>query len=405
MTRRRLAQVGIRGASALVFVERLRSGHDVVRVQWRESGRVQTRSWPLSAESKRIARAFAEGTVERLQRRGVTQMERLTIGQLFDRYVAARAPEWREKTRVTTVSRWRMVTNHVPPTTFADLVTPETLDELRGLLRPHYAPNQVAHAIQLVKSIWKLARARRWLTENPLDGYENRLAKDERPTDVPEFGPAEVARILAALDYRKSREWRLWVAVQLACLLGPRQRSLFGLELTDVDLAARVVHWRPELDKRAKERWQPLPRDAVFAIRVARLWRARIGYRGPYLLPPVQERRQGPWVYQAAVEMLHRVCRRVGVPVIKHRAFHGFRRYAAKNVLGLTGSIKAAGDWIGDDDVRTLTRSYLKQRPEEQREIARALGSPGVARAKGHRNAARPGNQVATGAAEDSVSA
>lgn len=405
MTRRRLATVGMRGASAIVFAERLTSGNDLVRVQWREAGRLHTRSWPLSAEGKRIARAFAEGTVERLQRRGVRAEERLTVRAVFDRYLAARTPEWREKTRVTTVTRWRVFTNLVSPATFADLVTPETLDEVRVVLRRRYAPNQVAHVVQLVKSVWKLARARRWIPENSLEGYENRLAKDERPTDVPEYTPEEVGRILGALDYRKAREWRLWVAVQLASLLGPRQRSLFGLELGDVDLTARVVHWRPELDKRAKERWQPLPRDAVFAVRVALVWRARLGYRGPYLLPPVQERRQGPWVYQAAVEMLHSTCRRVGVPVVKHRAFHGFRRHAARNVLGLTGSIKAAGDWIGDDDVRTLTRSYLKRRPEEQREIANALSSPRAARAKESRTDNRPGNQVATGAAEESVSA
>lgn len=385
--RRHLYTIGMRGSSAAVFAERLASGQQVVRVQWREGGRRLTKTWPYSAEHKRIAKLTAEGIVDRLERMGVSAVQRFTIGELFDKYVLAKESGWRRASRVNEINRWRVFTLIVPATTFADLVTEDTLDEFRATVKGRYAPNQIVQVIAQVKRVWKLAAARRWLPFNILAGYENRLAKDEAPKDIPEYTPAEVAKLENAFDFRKPREWRIWVALHLAALLGPRERSLFALEWRDVDLTARTVRWRPEVDKRAKERYQPLPLEAVFAFRVAMVWRRRIGYTGAYVFPTAERPgvKRGSRVgrtgdraysYSAAVEQLHRGCRLVGVPVIKHRAFHGLRRHAAGQVLAATGSIKAAGDWIGDTDVRTLTRSYLKKRPEEQRELARALRMP-----------------------------
>lgn len=387
MNRHRIDKFGIRGASAIVFTETLPSKLDVVRVQWREGGRLRTRSFPLSAGAKREARAFAQGTVERLQRIGTATVERITVAQLFDRYFAHRSPQWREKTRVTTRARWHCFQNLVGPNKMADAVSADVLDEIRGELLERYAANQVVQIIALAKAVWRLGSSRGWVLANKLAQYDNRLAKDAAPLDVPEYAPDEVAAILAQFDRKKAREWRMWVAVTLACIHGPRQRALFGLEWRDVDLTARTIRWRPELDKRGKDRTHPLPRASFRALCVALKWRTRIGYTGPFVLPPVQHggvvrfgdrvSRDGHgYTYQAAVGMLHGACRAAGVPVVKHRAFHGFRRYAAKTVYILTGDLKAAGDWIGDNDIRTLTRSYLKNRPEEQLAIARQLALP-----------------------------
>jgi hypothetical protein len=52
---------------------------------------------------------------------------------------------------------------------------------------------------------------------------------------------------------------------------------------------------------------------------------------------------------------------------------HGFRRYVADNVLSLTGNLACAGQYIGDTDIRTLSRSYVRARPDELRDVANAI--------------------------------
>jgi hypothetical protein len=63
------------------------------------------------------------------------------------------------------------------------------------------------------------------------------------------------------------------------------------------------------------------------------------------------------------------------VPWVKGRAFHGFRKHAAGEVHRLTGSERAAADWIGDTDVKVVRRHYLKKRAEEQRGVAEQLNT------------------------------
>ncbi len=183
---------------------------------------------------------------------------------------------------------------------------------------------------------------------------------------------------MAALDYRNSRTWRTWVAVQVASLLGPRQNALLNVEWRDIDLCTRTVRWRAELDKRGRERVQPLPREAVFAFRVAAVWRRRLGYGGRFVFPPVQARRgDRPWTYAALSAQLAAAEGRAGIAHVAYRGMHGFRRGACKNVLAVTGGdLNKAGEWIGDTDLRTLKRSYLKSRPEELREVANLLRMP-----------------------------
>lgn len=189
MNRRRIVKYGIRGASATVFSLTLPSGLQLVRVQWRECGRIRTKSLPLSPDSKREAKAYAKGVVQRLQRTGSATLERITVAQLFDRYYAAQSPKWREKTRTTTKARWQCFQNQVGANTMADLVSADTLDEVRAERRSRYAANQVVQTISLAKAVWRLAGSRRWIPDNPLAQYENRMGKDEAPLNVPEYSP------------------------------------------------------------------------------------------------------------------------------------------------------------------------------------------------------------------------
>lgn len=366
---------GLRGARARVTVERLASNAEVVRCQWWEGGRKLVRSWPNTAENRRVAKAYAEGTVERLQRAGVTVLTRYTAHELVERYFLSKRPEWRPATITNTANKWKALWLYLAPSTHADLVTPETLDEIRDRMRKDQrAASQIAGHMTQIKAVWAFALERKLLTENRIASYKVRLGKDDRPMDIGEYTPAEATAILGALSYRSSRTWRPWAAITLAAVLGCRENALLNLRLPDIDLKARTVTWRAELDKLGRLRVQPLPRAAVYAFRIMAVWRRRMQYAGAWAFPPVQLRRgDRPWTAQSLTKALHDAEDRAGVDPMPYRAMHGLRRMAAKNILVLTGDLNAVGEWIGDRDLRVLKESYLKERPDELRALARRV--------------------------------
>lgn len=389
MTRTRIAEYGLRksGARALVFRQAVRGVPRTI-VEWREGERRKTESFPDTAEGRRHAKHYAQGVVERLSARR-TQKERLTLTQVFDRYVLAHAEAWREKTRVNEVRRWRYFAEAVGPHTFADLVTEDTLDEVRRALRAvrsaraktGIAPAQVAAILGNVKRVFKFAAKRKYLDHDPLASYTIRKAKDERPMNVAEFPPDEAARVIARFSPKDSRRWRAWVVATLAANQGTRVAAILKAHDADFDLGGRprVVTWRAINDKLGRERVQPLTRDAVHAVRVARVWRARLGYTGRYLVPAVRQGRRAqdlPWSYAALHRLVCEAELEAGVPHRPFRAMHGFRRMAGGNVLEATGDINAVGEWLGDVDLRVVKKSYLKERPDRLADLAAKLSTP-----------------------------
>lgn len=408
MARKEIARFGTHGRGVRVFVETFAGGRQaLVRAQWRENGLLKTESLPDSRQNQKTVRAYAEGVAERLRLQVATPAERMTMYQLGERYVLAHpVPEtWRPKTLKSFRDRWRLWLTFAGADRAADTVTHDTMDELRGALRAQdYAINQVANIVQTVKSVYRFARARKYLAENPLADYEMKLSRDQRRLEVPEWTNDEAARILAALDPRNSRQWRPYVAIVLDAVLGGRSNALLHLEWRDVDFGERTLRWRPELDKLAKDRVQPLPRAAVRVLRLARVWRHRLGYVGPYVIPSATSAGRGvarelkawqrdprhkqvglktrrvvrdrPYSYGALHYQLQEAAARASVRWIPYRAMHGFRRLVLGNALALTGNLVRAGQFIGDVDMRTLTRSYVRERPEDLRDVARAMMLP-----------------------------
>lgn len=381
MPRKLLWEFGTHGRAARVYVESWPSTdrQDLVRCEWRANGKRKTESLPDSRDNRRTMRAFAAGTAKRLALKGADEDQRLTMRELGERYVAAHpvGESWRPKTLKTWQQRWRVWVAFVTHERLIDTVTAETLDEFRAALRKQdFAVNQIANHVQMVKSVYRFARERRYLAENPIAEYRMNLSRDQRRLEVPEWTNEECAAILAQLSPKHGRQWRAYVAIQLDALLGGRSAALLGLEWRDVDMDRRTIRWRPELDKLARDREQPLPRAAVRAIRIARVWRARIGYQGPYVLPGArgaEQRAERHYTYQALNYQLQVAAKRAGVRWIPYRAMHGFRRMNLNDVLAATGNLTRAGQWIGDTDMRTLSRSYVRVRADELRDVAEKL--------------------------------
>lgn len=383
-----IATYGIARSGVYVRVAQVQlAAGPAVQVQWREAGARRKKAFPASPQGRAHAKAFAQGTHQRLSAVTGSEAPRLTLEQLFERYVLACEASWRPKTRTNEINRWRYFVQALGPNTFADLITPDTLDELRrklvksgGSRGQPIAPNQVHAILSNVCRVWRLAAARRWLEANPLAGYRIPRAKEDRAMDVPEFTPAEAAKLMQKLPAADSRRWRAHVACRIAGTQGPRVNALLLSHDADWDLSARTVRWRSETDKLGRERLQPLTHDAVAAVRIARIWRARLGYTGKYLIPAARGARRAddkPWSYQGLQQLLHRACVEAGVEVKAFRAMHGLRRMAAGNVLEATGGdLKAAGDWIGDTDLRVLLRSYAKKRDGKMVQVAAMIRMP-----------------------------
>lgn len=377
-TRTPITTVGRYGATVNVYAVTL-GGEAVARVEWRELGQRKTKTFRgPKRDREAMAKAFAEGTLERLRGGEVVAPKRYTVGELWGLYLVAQSVDWRPKTLLNARNRWKVFGDHVDPRTYADLVQPETLDTWRhallttptGKTGKPMARNQVAHHIQTVKAVWAWAKHRKLLRDNPLHEYAVRKGRDYSALEVPEYTPAEWARILDRLDYREARQWRPWAAIALDGLLAPRSNAMLKLEWRDIDLTRRVIRWRGELDKVGRSREQPLPRDAVKVLRICRVWARRQNYAGPYVFYGVQERtRKGHWTYSALNAQLHKAADAAGIKRVKYRAMHSLRRMAGGNVLAATGDITKVGDWLGDTDVRVLRKSYLRHRTDHLAEV------------------------------------
>lgn len=383
MTRVKIATVGRYGATVNVFTMTL-DGEPVARVEWREGTRKTMTFRGTKRDRENAAKAYAEGVLQRMQQGEAPAPARLTVRQLWDAYTTAQGPDWRPKTTTLNLQRWRVFTLHVNPNITADLVQPETLDGWRKTLLTiktkrgvPMARNQVAHHIQLVKSVWKFARQRKLLRENVLADYAVRKGRDYNALEVPEYSGDEWGKILQQLDYHKALQWRAWCAIALDGLLAARSNALLQLRWADVDLTARTVTWVGRTDKVGKTRIQPLPRAAVMILRVCRVWAKRDDYTGPFVFYGAQKRtRTKAWTYSALNQALHTASRAAGVTPIKYKAMHSLRRMVGGNVLATTGDITKVGDWLGDSDVRVLRKSYLRQRAGDMDTILAAAVLP-----------------------------
>lgn len=394
--RKRIATYGRRGQLVRVFDEVV-GGHRLVRVQWNETrgAPLTTESWPFSKANVDAAKGYAQGVDQRLAAGGAAPVADRSVRELADLHVAAMAESWAPATLRNFRHRWARFEAFVGRHTSWRLVTEETLDEFRAKMRAaDIAVTQRGETVKAVKQCFRWAKRRKLIPENPIGDYVIKVAKAERPVDIPEWSPEDVGRLggqlLAEQASRSARYWRIEVAFFLVANQGSRSNAFLHLAWADVNLSGetarhptvpgvvlppRSVWWNPKYDKTAEERVQPLTRGAVRALRLAAVWRRRAGEQGPWVFFSPRVDRQGtgePWTYSAANAALRALADRCRPVVAWHtnRAFHGFRKFRAGEIHRLTGSERAAADWIGDKDIKVVRKHYLKKRAEEQRGVA-----------------------------------
>lgn len=392
--RKRLAFHGRRGAWVKVFLEK---GHERVRVQWKDAGgMIETRTWPNTKANKATAIAFGEGRAEALVAGETGKRPRLTLLALWELYTRAEFPHLRPRSRELyreNFRRWALVWGWE---FIADDTNLEMADEFRRRLTSlGLAVNTIAQTIRDVRRVYNWGEGRELLERNRLRVYRFKVAKEDRPTPPPEFRLDDFLAILRQLDPSKSTQWRPFVALALCGYTGRRQSAVLHLCESDVRLGLAeitptgpvwqqgAIRFRPEWDKLGKDLTVPLRIMAQVAVEIALEWRDRIGYDGPWLLPPGSSKNtravystQSLWMALCAAET------RAGIDHEKGRGAHGLRRMLAGDVTAQTGDFMLGLQAIGDSDPRMATR-YIQARTDRIADAFTQLDAPQPEGSKG----------------------
>lgn len=360
MTRRTLIAYGPKRRTVRVFLE-----GDLCRVQWREHGRLMTKSWPDTTAGRQEARAWARGFADARESAGTAKKPRTTLRGLWEAYSAAEFPHLRERTQRIYAECWQHFELRFGRTMLADDAKPEMFDLLRAeLSRKGWKVNTIRMLTRSVKTVFAFGERRELIARNRLASWRFKLAKEDRPTSPAEYRREDFDRLLAELNPEKRTQWRAHVVLALVGFQGVRQKAALHLQWSDVDLDEKRIRWRAKWDKMGRDWQQPLRVGTVRALEVAKAWHERLGLKSPWVLPADRKTNKEP-VYSAQSFwwLLRAVERRAGIPHLPWRAAHGFRRMVAGDVAEITGNAMIGLRSIGDTDMRQAD-SYLKNRED-----------------------------------------
>lgn len=378
--RQSIATYGSRGRGVRVFVE---TGAELVRVQWREHGLVQTKSWSNTTEGKAAARAFGKALGSLREKVADPTVERITLRDLWDKYVTAEFGHLRVKSKANYVHHWKQFELFAGRAMFADQVSGVTLDGYRAyLVGRKLAISQQQAAIAMVKIVFRWALRRELLERDRVSLYRFKVAKEQRSKGVPEYTPEEYAKLLAAFDPRKSSQWRAWVLTVFLGEQGPRINAALHLKWSDVDFASRdsspngSVRFAAEYDKLGRERVQPLTEAARDALFVALGWCSAngSGWIFPTVREEIRETSDGTYTTKSFTWMLREAETRAKVDYIPNRGAHSLRRMAMGNALAVSKNVVDAMWWIGDTDLRQA-KKYATERDTRMGDMATMLGN------------------------------
>lgn len=340
---------------------------DLVRVRWRNNGQRKLRSYPNTPENRANAKAFAKGVAE--SRVMPQESAPLTLRTLWQKYSEAEFPHLRANSQRLYreyYARWELAWG---ASFLVENTTLQMAHQFRkDLTKLGLATSTIRQTVRTAQMVYAWGERNELVTRNRLRLFRFKVSKDDRPESPAEYRDEDFAKLLAALDPTKAEQWRPWVALAICGAQGARQRAVLHLQWPD--LTGGMVTWRAQWDKQGREWSQPLRVLTVAAIEVAREWRDRNGYKGPWLFPAASKKNTGSPAYspQSLWLALMKAEKRAGIAHIKGRGAHGLRRLLAGNVAALTGDAVLAMRSIGDTDVRMAGR-YLKNRPDRITEI------------------------------------
>lgn len=329
-----------------------------ILVQWYEGSKARKKVFPETKAGRIEAQAWAEGFHAERIRRGKDHP--ITLRGLWDAYREVAFLSLRPRTRELYRERWLKWEDFIGKDVDPDAVALSDIDRFVVMTRRlGKSMNQARHVLNVARVVFNWGMKRKYVTATDLTSYRWNSGKEGKPLEIPEHSPDDHRKLLAVLPPTESRYWRLWCLLVIAGSQGPRIRTARYLKWSDVEDG--TIHWPAATMKQGVDFHQPLTEQARQALEVARQWRTKDGYNGPYVFYAARTGKEPVYTYQSAWIALQKAEKRAGVAHHPYRAFHGFRRMAAGNVYDALKDPLAAAEWIGDQDVKQM-RSYLKRR-------------------------------------------
>lgn len=338
-----------------------------ILVKWWEQGVRKYRAYRKTPAAIKEAQSFAKGTYDRLTTPVSTS--RITVGELWHRYLEANRASLRPRTVQLYHDRWRKWALFIGPETIAEDVPTEAVARFRAELSKHHAVAQVRAMIRVAKIVYNWADQMELIGRNRVARYRFKLGKEEVVHAPPEYRANQWEAMLRALKGGQfGRSWKAWAIALIAGSQGERIKAILHLRWTDIDWPTRRITWPKATNKQGRVRSQPMTYEARSALLTAEWWALRRGDHSPYVFPGARDPGK-PYPYAAFHYQLREAERAAGVPYAKYRGAHGLRKMAAGDVAQRTGDAWLALQWIGDRDPRRA-QEYVKERDDRMEEIA-----------------------------------
>jgi integrase len=332
----------------------------------------------IRSEAQQHAEAFLQSLFET---DATPTAQPLTLGELWTKY-QQESPGYRQNTKRTRGDKdayARRLLAFFGAQKRVDHLTPNDVERYALARRTgHGGPdgrptnpvraNAVRDDLALLRTMILWATRERnpggaWLlSENPLRGVK--LPREENPkrpvATYDRFVKIRAAMQELATTAPRARGRQRWVRMELALVLaeatGARIGAIRGLRWSDVEADPPRIRWRPEFDKRGRERVVPIP--AALAEELHQ-FRVRLAVVGDDWLFPCAEKDE-PWPREI-FEQLRVAERHAGVPRLDGGLWHAYRRKWATERGDLPlKALMVAGGW---KDMQTLLTCY--QQPTE----------------------------------------
>jgi integrase len=375
--RKRIATYGKRGALVRVMQVTVRGVKKHV-VLWGPRDAREQESFPGTADGKKEAIAFAEAFTEERARLSTAEKhpqpapDTITTRALFVAFMIANAHALRPRTRELYREHWARWTAFFTESKAAGALTIDDCESFRAeLQRVGLATATIQKTIGTIRVVYNYAERTGKIGKNPWHLFRFKVAKELRTKQRAEYRQEEFLAIWRQFDPTKGPQWRPYVAIGLLGIYGMRQNAVLHLkDPDDADEASGTIYFRSEWDKQGEEHRLPILPLTREILAVARAWRARDRYTGPWLLYSGHALNKGEtytisslWLALAKAE------RKAKIDKVKWRAGHGFRRGLVGDLLAAGNDMDLALKAIGDSDPR-MAKSYAVRRNER---IDRAL--------------------------------
>lgn len=375
--RKRIATYGKRGA--LVRVMQITTD-GVMRhvVMWGPRSAREQESFPGNAAGKKEAIAFAEAFVaesarlKEADRHPAPPSETITTRALFVAFMIASEHAIRPRTRALYREHWARWVAYYTDSKPAGALTIDDCEGFRAeLQRVGLATATIQKTIGTIRVVYNYAERTGKIARNAWHMFRFKVAKEQRTKQRAEYRQEEFLAIWRQFDPTKGPQWRSYVAIGLLGIYGMRQNAVLHLkDPDDINEKTGTLHFRSEWDKQGEEHVLPILPLTREILTVARAWRERDQYTGPWLLYSGHALNTGETYTISSLWLaLKKAEKKAGIAKVRWRAGHGFRRGLVGDLLAAGNDMDLALKAIGDSDPR-MAKSYAVKRNER---IDRAL--------------------------------